>query len=158
MSPPFIYLVEKGVVLINHQKLGKWVAPGGHVELNEMPHETAIREAKEETGLDIQLLDMDPLKINDQNATTIPSPYMMMLHPVNFPCPHEHVNFVYLAKALHPFLKGNEESSGIKWFLPLEIKKLSDKEIFEDTTKTLNHLFSLDLFPLAYKFDTMNPL
>ena len=39
--------------LKSHKFPGKYVVPGGHVELGERLEETAIREAKEETGLDI---------------------------------------------------------------------------------------------------------
>ncbi len=34
---------------------GKWALPGGRLDGNETLEETAIREAKEETGLDVQL-------------------------------------------------------------------------------------------------------
>jgi 8-oxo-dGTP pyrophosphatase MutT (NUDIX family) len=31
-----------------------WTVPGGHIEVNEDPYEGAIRELKEETGLDVE--------------------------------------------------------------------------------------------------------
>lgn len=34
---------------------GKWGPPAGHLEPGETPEETAIRETKEETGLDVEL-------------------------------------------------------------------------------------------------------
>ena len=43
-------------LLMNHKKLGKWVQPGGHIELNEDPEEAAIRETFEETGIPIKLI------------------------------------------------------------------------------------------------------
>ena len=43
--------------LIEHGKEnfegGKWDIPGGTVEMSEFPSETAVRETKEETGLDV---------------------------------------------------------------------------------------------------------
>lgn len=41
------------LLLKSHKWPGKYVVPGGHVELGEQLEEAAIREAQEETGLDI---------------------------------------------------------------------------------------------------------
>jgi nucleoside triphosphatase len=43
----------KLLLLQSHKWPGLYVVPGGHVELGERLEETAVREAKEETGLDI---------------------------------------------------------------------------------------------------------
>jgi 8-oxo-dGTP pyrophosphatase MutT (NUDIX family) len=41
----------RGTVLHRHKRLGLWLQPGGHVDGDEWPHEAALREAGEETGL-----------------------------------------------------------------------------------------------------------
>ncbi|MFN8412910.1 MAG: NUDIX domain-containing protein [Anaerolineales bacterium] len=41
------------LLLKSHKWPEKYVVPGGHVELGERLEEAAVREAKEETGLDI---------------------------------------------------------------------------------------------------------
>ena len=43
--------------LIEHMKLGHTSIPKGHVEAGENERETALREVKEETGLDVALYD-----------------------------------------------------------------------------------------------------
>ena len=50
---------QKGELLLlqSHKWPGAYVVPGGHVELGERLEETAIREAQEETGLDIYDLE-----------------------------------------------------------------------------------------------------
>ncbi|MEM0373239.1 MAG: NUDIX domain-containing protein, partial [Sulfolobales archaeon] len=44
-------------VLILKRKNGNWVLPKGHLEEKESFEETAIREVKEETGLDVKIID-----------------------------------------------------------------------------------------------------
>lgn len=41
------------LLLKSHKWPGKYVVPGGHVELGERLEDTVIRETKEETGLDV---------------------------------------------------------------------------------------------------------
>ena len=45
------------LLLKSHKWPGRYVVPGGHVELGEHIEEAAVREAKEETGLDIYDLE-----------------------------------------------------------------------------------------------------
>ncbi len=44
-------------VLLIRQKQGHWCFPKGHVEPEESEHETAAREVREETGIEIAFLD-----------------------------------------------------------------------------------------------------
>ncbi len=42
------------ILIKSHKWFGKYVIPGGHIELGETMEHAVIREAKEETGLDIR--------------------------------------------------------------------------------------------------------
>jgi 8-oxo-dGTP diphosphatase len=54
-----IYEPSKGVVLVRrrNEPLG-WALPGGFVDYGEKVEAAAVREAKEETGLDVVLTDL----------------------------------------------------------------------------------------------------
>ena len=45
------------LLLIKHKSGGHWSFPKGHVESGENELQTALREIKEETGLDVRLMD-----------------------------------------------------------------------------------------------------
>lgn len=48
-----IVVGPRGVVLLEHKRLGFWLQPGGHIDPGETPWEAALREAREETGLEV---------------------------------------------------------------------------------------------------------
>ena len=44
------------IVLIKRRDVPVWVLPGGGVESNETPEESVMREVKEETGLEVEIV------------------------------------------------------------------------------------------------------
>jgi 8-oxo-dGTP pyrophosphatase MutT (NUDIX family) len=48
-----IVVGPRGVVLLEHKRLGIWLQPGGHIDPGETPWDAALRESREETGLDV---------------------------------------------------------------------------------------------------------
>jgi ADP-ribose pyrophosphatase len=113
-------LVRKGskVLLVKRKyppNEGRWAIPGGLVELNERVEEAAVREVKEETGLDVdleKLLDV---------ATDIHLDERMR--------PRYHYVLVdYLARRVGGRVRLNEESSDFGWFTAKETRKLDMSE------------------------------
>ena len=49
-----IVVGPRGVVLLEHKRLGIWLQPGGHIDPGETPWEASLRESREETGLDVR--------------------------------------------------------------------------------------------------------
>jgi 8-oxo-dGTP pyrophosphatase MutT (NUDIX family) len=49
---------DNRVLLVRHSDRGVWVAPGGMVEPDEDPYVTALREMREETGLDVDIVSI----------------------------------------------------------------------------------------------------
>ncbi len=48
-------IIEDKKVLLVHQTKGHWGFPKGHIEENETEIQTALREVKEETNLDVEI-------------------------------------------------------------------------------------------------------
>jgi 8-oxo-dGTP pyrophosphatase MutT (NUDIX family) len=48
-----IIVGRRGTVLHRHRRLGRWMQPGGHIDVGESPPAAALREAQEETGLSL---------------------------------------------------------------------------------------------------------
>ena len=54
-----IVVGRRGVLLLRHKRLGLWLQPGGHIDPGESPWQAAVREAHEETGLEVSYTDLD---------------------------------------------------------------------------------------------------
>lgn len=91
------FIVHKDKVLLRlHDKFKIWLSIGGHVELDEDPNQAAVREVKEEVGLDIQLYDANQLyRYSDKEDRQLIPPVGLSRHFVN--PTHEHVCHVYFA-------------------------------------------------------------
>ncbi len=99
-------------LLMNHRKLGKWVPPGGKIDPNEIPDVAAIREVKEETGLDVKLIG---------EIAPVPGgyirPFGVQLNEV-IPGAKEHIDLIYIAIPIgNAKLQVSErEAADLKWF------------------------------------------
>lgn len=150
----FIFLNEK-VLLIFHKKLQKWLPPGGHLEPGELPHEGAIREAKEETGIDIELIPQENLWIDPKwNGGSFPRPYMCLLEEIpafRDTAAHQHIDFIYLARPIGGNLLHNrEETEGSQWFSLNEVEALkNDEEIFEESKMLIRHILNSSTIKVA---------
>jgi 8-oxo-dGTP pyrophosphatase MutT (NUDIX family) len=91
-----IFVVHDGkVLLIYHRKLDKWLPLGGHIELDEDPEQAALREAKEESGLDVELLGERPPTTSPGTRALI-APRFLDIHRISDT--HEHIGMIYWAR------------------------------------------------------------
>jgi|SRR5271157_4471122 len=106
---------DNKVLLVLHAKLGKWLFPGGHIELNETPDEAVIREVKEETGLDLELLDYGPAvnSISHDVIRSLAVPFDANLHRAG---DHDHYCMYFAGAVDNPDFVKSEESRDIRWF------------------------------------------
>ena len=109
------YVFDKDkVLLIHHKKRNTWLPVGGHIEKDETTDHAIRREVKEETGLDIELLNHSDVRISGTTVENLASPFYVNVHNVG---DHNHCCFFYLAKALNPTqLKINNELNNAEWF------------------------------------------
>ena len=89
------------LLLKSHKWPDQYVVPGGHVELGERIEDTAIREAKEETGLDVYDLEF----INFQEFIYDPS----------FWKPKHFIFFDYACRTDSMSIKLNDEAEEHIW-------------------------------------------
>src|ERR1700722_3475736 len=122
------YIVHDSRVLLRkHDKYKEWFPVGGHIELDEDPPHAAVRAAKEEVGIDIELVPSAPTKdphdpMGFKDATELIPPRFMNQHRINDV--HEHIALVYFAtsksNAIH---QGTTEiSDDIRWFTEKELE------------------------------------
>jgi 8-oxo-dGTP pyrophosphatase MutT (NUDIX family) len=145
----FVLDSQGRTLLLWHKRLQRWMPPGGHVEPNEAPHETAKRECKEETGLTVDILgdvQEDLFSDNSEEGKMIPRPFFLLCEHIPA-CPerneeaHEHMDFIYIARPVDEselLRRCEEESDDMRWFTKKEIEKLdASTEIFANVKRYL---------------------
>jgi nucleoside triphosphatase len=113
----------------------KWVMPGGHVERGEKLVDALVREGKEETGLDLQPIDIVS--------------FGELIDSKDF---HRSAHFLYFdvyCKVIRGKIKlQKEELSEWKWIRPEEALKLDLAESYDKTLKDF----------IAYKHKKLMPI
>jgi ADP-ribose pyrophosphatase YjhB (NUDIX family) len=141
------YIVNKEktkMLMMWHNKLGKWACPGGHVEPNETPDQCAIRETYEETGVHVKLIDVTNHDLGTENIATnaqLPTPYAVIYELIpetkKEGAAHIHVDFIYVAEAdeTAPIVAQVAETESVKWFTRDEIMELDAFETNKNFAK-----------------------
>src|SRR3989344_7986039 len=112
-----VFITHKAKVLLRkHDKYKLWLSVGGHIELDEDPIQAALREVREEVGLDIEFLYNGKIRKIKKDYEELLPPRFMCRHRINKV--HEHVTLIYLAKSKTDKLKlsKKEKSDECKWF------------------------------------------
>lgn len=125
-----VCIQEEGKFLIVQEGIpkayGLWNLPGGHLEDEEDLLEGAMREAKEETGLDIEITGIMSIQRN-------------MIRGLN------HVRVIFNAKKVGGEIAfDKDEILAIKWVTPEEAEKmdkatLREQELFLDNVEDVKN-------------------
>lgn len=127
-----IYIVCKNKVLLRmHEKFHKWLVPGGHIELDETPQEAAVREVKEETGLDVMIhIDQTSPHTPMDDEVELYHPAFLNIHEIpGLGYRHRHLDFVYFATSTSEVIAPTHEddrSDDCLWLTADEVKVKKD--------------------------------
>ena len=128
-----VYVVSDGAVALHdHDKLDMWLPPGGHIDRDELPHEAAKREVREEIGQDVELLAPSG-DLSSPTVESIPQPQHFLLEDINT-CDgevgHQHVDFVFYGRAESRKIDpgpGEAPVEAWEWFTPAELQANRDR-------------------------------
>ncbi len=114
---------EYKLLLHKHKKHNLWIGIGGHIEKGENPLEALIREVKEETNLEIKILDKKRLlKTDDVEELARPDAILQeKLSAYEDEPSHCHIDLIYFAYCKNPEnIKMKEKYA---WFSKKDLKK-----------------------------------
>jgi len=146
-STVFVVDLSKEAILLHwHEKVCAWLPPGGHIEIDEDPVQTAKREVLEETGLKVKIIEQKNNE-NLQEVRQIEPPYTILLEKIDDPKSnsHEHIDMIYFGMKIDDLdIPKNwqwvtkeqlerslplKRSDGLKFSPPYDVKKLGIEAI-----------------------------
>lgn len=117
---------KKQILMLKRADSGNWTLPGGTVELNENLTDCAIREVKEETGLNIKILDIIGTYTNPNIRTKYSDGEV-----------RREFTIVYYGVSTDNEVKIDEESTEYSWI------KFEDIKNYSITTSQIRRIFDI---------------
>lgn len=116
------FLVRENKVLLRmHDKYKIWLGAGGHIELDENPVQAAIREVKEEVGIDVAIPAPDYGLEELSDIEVLSTPKFLDIHKVKEG--HQHISLIYFAKSPTYEVRPaeGEAKTEFRWFTKEEL-------------------------------------
>ena len=108
------FIVRRGsIALHGHSKVRAWLPPGGHIEPNEDPVQAVVREALEETGLEVEVVPTTP-PLGLSYPEEVTSPFTIMIEDIHDPVEgfHNHIDMIYFCR---PLGGSDDLADGWRW-------------------------------------------
>lgn len=98
------FVAQQGQTALHWHRLGLWLPPGGHIEVDEDPIEAVLREVREETGLAAEVVPTAPA-LGVAQPRQLPPPVTIGVYDIergdpHLPRAHQHIDLVYFTRPL----------------------------------------------------------
>jgi 8-oxo-dGTP pyrophosphatase MutT (NUDIX family) len=96
---------DNSIALHWHRKVKAWLPPGGHIEDNEDPVQAVLREIKEESGLEADVVPTAPHPGVDLDYPThVQPPFTILVEDIQDPVQgyHQHIDMIYFCRLAGP--------------------------------------------------------
>ena len=146
-------VVEKGhILLVHHRRIGAWLPPGGHIDEFELPHEAAVREVFEETGIAVEIISEAIPDTGSNEAFFLPQPLCMHNVKAFEKGNHvHHLDLAFLCRTIDrhtlPAIVVSDEVQNAAWVKLEDVSELNlaknVKEALSLALASLQRLFSV---------------
>ena len=108
-------VISENKILLVKERGNGWTLPGGWVDPGESPSEAAVRETKEESGYDVNVVRLMAIYDRDRQG-----------HP---PCPFQVYKLIFLCDLLGGSVKTSLETEDACFFREDELPALSESRV-----------------------------
>ena len=95
------FVVHGDATLLHwHGRVQAWLPPGGHVEANEDPVQAALREVREETGLEVDVVPVSTAVDHFETVEQLEPPRTILVEDVEDAKVgvHQHIDMIYFTR------------------------------------------------------------
>ena len=120
------FVVRDGrTLLIYHKQIRDWLPPGGHLHPNELPCDAAVREVREETGLEVEIASP---RSRLGHVEVLRRPECILLEQLEDG--HQHIDLIYFGRVVGGRLRiAEDEAEDYRWYTA---ESLGSPDIAED--------------------------